>query len=70
MAIKIKIDKEKCKGCELCISVCKKSVIKISQKMNKMGYRFAEPTNKKNCTACVNCAIICPDTCIEIEKGE
>ncbi len=65
---KIKIDREKCKGCELCLSVCKKNVFRISEKFNKMGYRFAEVVNEENCTGCASCAIICPDACIEIKK--
>lgn len=68
MAVKIKIDSRKCKGCELCMWVCKRDVIKMSQKMNAMSYRFAEPINKENCTGCANCAIICPDVCIKIEE--
>ena len=70
MAVKIKIDKEKCKGCELCVNECKKGAIKMSKfnKTNKMGYRFARVINSKKCTACANCAIICADACIEIKK--
>lgn len=71
MAIDIKIDRERCKGCELCLNVCKKNVIKISEKFNKKGYRFAEVVKEENCTGCANCAIICPEgICIEIWKGE
>lgn len=68
MTVKIKIDKSKCKGCELCISVCKKNVIKISKKFNEMSYLFAEVVNEENCSGCANCAIICPDVCIKIEE--
>lgn len=69
MVINIKIDREKCKGCELCMGVCKKTVIKISDKFNKMGYRFAEVIKEENCTKCTSCCWICPDTCIEIKKS-
>ncbi len=72
MTVKIKIDKEKCKGCELCVSVCRKDVIEMSapRNTNDKGYRFAKIVNSENCTACANCAIICADVCIEIKKGE
>lgn len=70
--IKIIIPKEKCKGCELCVSVCKKQVLAMSEprETNEKGYRFAKVVNIENCTGCANCAIICPDTLIEIYEDE
>ena len=68
--VEIKINKERCKGCELCVSVCKKGVIKMSElgETNKMGYIFARTVNLRKCVACANCAVICPDVCIEIRQ--
>ena len=68
MVIEIKIDSKKCKGCELCLSVCERDVIKMSQKTNEKSYRFAEVANETNCTACGSCFLICADVCIEIKK--
>jgi 2-oxoglutarate ferredoxin oxidoreductase subunit delta len=64
----ITIDPEKCKGCELCISVCPQNSLEVSKKSNPNGYFPAQVTNTKNCTGCASCAIICPDTLIEIYK--
>ena len=38
MAGKIIIDVERCKGCGLCVIVCPKNCIEISDKSNKKGY--------------------------------
>ncbi len=69
---KITIDRELCKGCYLCISVCDQEVISASKKLNQKGYYPAEfKENKKKgnkCMACSMCAIICPDVAIEVYR--
>jgi 2-oxoglutarate ferredoxin oxidoreductase subunit delta len=65
MAGKIIIDVERCKGCGLCIVVCAKDGIVISEKSNKNGYFPAEASDT-DCTGCAMCAIICPDAAIEV----
>jgi len=65
---KIKIDKDKCKGCLLCISFCPKGSIKKSKGLNKLGVNFVELQDSYECLGCMMCAIICPDCCIEVYK--
>lgn len=63
----IKVDREKCKGCMLCVSVCPKGQLKEDRALNKKGIkpiRFLD----KNCTGCALCAVICPDVAIEVYK--
>ncbi|MCM8772530.1 MAG: 4Fe-4S binding protein [Candidatus Omnitrophica bacterium] len=64
----IKIDKERCKSCKLCLEVCPNGIFKVSDKFNKIGYHYVEVVNGKNCTGCKRCVIICPDVAIEIYK--
>ncbi|UCB56683.1 MAG: 2-oxoacid:acceptor oxidoreductase [Candidatus Omnitrophota bacterium] len=64
---KIKIKKEKCKGCCLCIDSCPKKLITLSKSLNKRGVRFVCFT-EGDCSACALCARICPDCCIEVYK--
>jgi len=64
---KITINKDKCKGCMLCIGVCPKNSIKPSKNLNKKGVKSAVYTGK-DCIACMQCALICPDVCIEVYK--
>jgi 2-oxoglutarate ferredoxin oxidoreductase subunit delta len=61
------IDTEICKGCELCISACPQESLALSSHINRKGYRFAALV-KDNCTGCVNCAIVCPDTAITVYR--
>ena len=59
---------EKCKGCELCTIVCPVKIIKMSDKLNKKGFNYAEVADMKKCTACGMCFQMCPDLVIEVEK--
>ena len=67
MAGKIIIDTEGCKGCGLCVVVCPKDCINISNQSNKHGY-FPAEANNTDCTGCAMCAIICPDAVIEVHR--
>ena len=66
---RIVIDSERCKGCELCASVCPQHVIRMSAAFNAKGYHpaeLADPTSA--CTGCAVCAIICPDVAITVYR--
>lgn len=74
---RIKIDRERCKGCGLCIIVCPKKQVEISDKLNTKGYypasfREEEVQNPENtkCTGCALCAVMCPDIAIEVYRQE
>jgi 2-oxoglutarate ferredoxin oxidoreductase subunit delta len=53
------IDKEHCKGCELCLAACPPKVLSMSSTVNEMGYRY--PELAPGCTGCTACQLICPD---------
>ena len=59
----IKINKEKCKSCRLCVSVCPLQLVKVSDSLNKKGYKYCEMDSDK-CSSCGLCARMCPDECI------
>jgi len=65
---KITINKDKCKGCLLCVSACPKGLIYVSDKLNKLGYKPVKCKEGAECIGCMMCAIICPDCCIEVYK--
>ena len=65
MAGRIIVDRERCKGCGLCVVVCPNQVIKLSDKPNSMGYFPAEQISE-NCTGCTACALTCPDVAIVV----
>lgn len=63
----VTVDETRCKGCELCISVCPKRIIYLSEnKINEKGFRVAEVVKKEECIGCAFCAVICPDAAISI----
>lgn len=67
----IKINRERCKGCQLCISVCPKERLGVSKGLNEKGYYPAEYTQgegKEACTGCALCALVCPDLAIEVYR--
>ena len=61
---------ERCKGCELCIPVCPKGIIKISDRINRHGYHPAEVIDIDACTSCAICALICPDVVIKVYRPD
>lgn len=67
---KIKINKDRCKGCYLCVSYCPKGLITIDSELNKLGVKPVKFQNKKGvqCIGCAFCALICPDCGIEVIK--
>ena len=65
----VAIDTERCKGCELCASVCPKGGIRMSDHFNAKGYRPAEWHDPQGvCTGCAICATICPDAAIRVYR--
>ncbi len=68
----IRILEEYCKGCGLCVSVCAKQNLEMSERVNDKGLRVVEVVDQERCTGCLNCALMCPDAAIEISyvRGE
>ena len=63
----IVVNTERCKGCELCVPVCKEKTIAMSGILNSKGYHFATSTNE-DCNGCTNCALVCPDGAITVYR--
>ncbi len=62
-------DEERCKGCELCTTVCPKGIVVMARdRMNSKGYHPATVIEMDKCIGCAFCARICPDVAIEVEK--
>ena len=65
----IVVDKNRCKGCALCVLACPKGVISLAvRRVNVHGYPYVELVNLDSCTGCSSCAIVCPDGCITVYR--
>ncbi len=63
----IVIDKQRCKGCSVCIENCPNKCISLSKGVNSKGYRYAE-LSSDGCIGCASCAIVCPDSVISVYR--
>jgi len=63
---KIKINNERCKGCQLCVITCPRGLISLTGVFNRLGLKVAKFKGSKECSGCTFCAIVCPDCAIEV----
>lgn len=67
----VKIKGERCKGCELCITVCPKNVLGLDEtEVNALGYHAATVINEEACIGCIGCGLMCPEGAISVYKEE
>ncbi|TAL68137.1 MAG: ferredoxin [Bacteroidetes bacterium] len=66
--IEIYIDNELCKGCDICIELCRPNVFMKSGKINSRGYYVPVPASMNKCTGCMICELICPELAVIINK--
>ena len=66
----ISIEVDRCKGCELCTTICPQNILQMGRdRFNARGYRAVElidPDSK--CTGCALCALICPDVVLTVYR--
>ena len=61
MGFDIKLNREKCTGCEECLEVCSSGVF-------EMQNGRAVPVNAKECIGCESCTEVCEQGAISIEE--
>lgn len=63
----LEIAVDRCKGCELCVSVCPKHILESDMTLvNRLGHHPIRLTDAAACTSCALCARICPDAVFTI----
>ncbi len=60
------IDRDLCKGCELCVNACPQKILAMGKEINAKGYFFATVAEQKRCIGCRLCCITCPDVAIQM----
>ncbi|MDD5020083.1 MAG: 4Fe-4S dicluster domain-containing protein [Candidatus Omnitrophica bacterium] len=63
----VRINRQRCKSCRLCIVWCPKKNLKIDETLNDAGVFPAVVIDAASCTGCGMCFAMCPDSCIEIK---
>ena len=62
----VRIDKNYCKGCELCVHACPMHILEMSKYINLKSYYYAKLKEPTKCIGCQICAITCPDVAIDV----
>ncbi len=62
------IDRMRCKGCSICVSVCPYDALFMSKKKSTNGFIY--PIENGACKACKKCLYACPDFALSIHKVE
>jgi uncharacterized protein (DUF169 family)/NAD-dependent dihydropyrimidine dehydrogenase PreA subunit len=63
LTVKIEIDKERCRGCGICVDFCPTSVFELSD-IN--GRKVSSAARRDDCCACNTCAGQCPEGAITL----
>ena len=69
MSAKVTFNSDRCKGCELCTTVCPKHIVVMDKvTINRKGYHPATVSDKEQCIGCASCAKIGPEYIITVEQ--
>ena len=68
---RISVLEARCKGCQLCTTVCPKKLVGMADHFNALGYHPSEYVDQLGqCTGCMLCALICPEAAITVYRSE
>ena len=63
------INRDRCKGCALCVNACPQHVLHLSDTYNIRGYRpVVLDESVAACTGCAVCAVVCPDVVFTVYR--
>ena len=62
------LQRNRCKGCDLCINVCPNKALENSKELNKNVQYPPDAVENGKCTFCRLCEYTCPDFAIYVAK--
>ena len=65
---KVKLNEDKCKGCDLCLNLCPKHVFEESPEIGLKGYKTRLVKSENECNDCGLCQYFCPEGAIALEE--
>ena len=68
--IVIIIDRDLCKGCDICVQVCKPKGLELKDAPDKWEGAVVEMTNPDLCNFCRLCEVQCPDFAIRVVRKD
>lgn len=68
--VRIEVDRERCKGCELCVVFCPLHNLEVGDQPNESGHYPVLVKDEGVCSGCGLCAVMCPDVAITISVEE
>jgi 2-oxoglutarate ferredoxin oxidoreductase subunit delta len=66
--VHIEINYAWCKGCQICVEICPRSVLGYAAEVSDKGFRQIVVEKIEDCTGCIMCELMCPDLAITVEK--
>jgi len=64
----VRVLKERCKSCGLCIEACPKGHLEIGPRFNAQGYAYVRVRRGTECVGCGFCAEMCPDMALRVYR--
>ena len=64
----VEINDGYCKGCGICVTVCKTDCLEIREGYNQSGYYVVEAVAIDKCTGCGACVKLCPEFAVTVYK--
>ena len=56
----LELNSDECKGCSLCVGACPPKVLRMTDRLNRYGYRPVT-YDGRGCTGCGICFVVCPE---------
>ena len=67
---RVRVLKDRCKGCSFCIEFCPRQVLLESAEFNRKGYHPVYASDESECLNCGLCELICPEFAISVVPAE